>query len=281
MTNSEIVIIGGGTMGSALAQQLIKARRWTRKSLTLVEHNAEKRALLRRLGLKAVATTSAASISSASVVILSVKPQDAQQLLHELKGRLIAKTLVISIMAGVTLKALCRALNHNRVIRCMPNLASTVGLGMTGWLAAPACTSADQRQTRNIFSAFGLEMQVASDDAIDRITAVSGSGPGYFFAFARDLVAAARALGFTESEANQLVRQTLTGAAELFKRGNLSPKDWFQRVASKRGTTIAADNILRRSGSVRIWTKALQAAYSRARAISAISGSPASMAGSR
>src|SRR3989338_9818158 len=155
---------------------------------------------------------SAINFSSVSVVILSVKPQDAMPLLDNLNGRINSKTLVISIMAGVKLNTLSRTLNHRRVIRCMPNLALTVGLGMTGWLAAPARTSADQRQAPNIFLAFGLEMPVASDDAIDRITAVSGSGHGYFFAFARDLIAAAQALGFSESAANRLVKQTLIGA---------------------------------------------------------------------
>ena len=205
-------------------------------------------------------------------MVLAVKPQDAAVLLQSLQGKLAKTTIVISIMAGMSLTSLKRLLKHDRVVRSMPNLAATVGLGMTAWFPSTACSAADRALAQNIFCAFGAELRVSSDDAVDRLTAVSGSGPGYLFAVARDLVGAVQALGFQKRDAEKLVKQTLVGAITLYDQSDLSAEELYERVASKGGTTEAANNVLRQGRSAQLWKKALNAAYQRARSPGALTG---------
>lgn len=268
MSSSRAIFFGGGTMGSALAEQMVREGVVRRSDVAIVERDASRLQVLRKNKFHAVADPESIAFKNADVVVLAVKPQDAAVLLRSLQGKLAKTTLVISIMAGMSLSSLQRLLNHDRVVRSMPNLAATVGLGMTAWFPSSACSTADRALAQNIFCAFGTELRVASDDAIDRLTAVSGSGPGYLFAVARDLVAAVRALGLQKNEAEQLIKQTLVGATALYEQSDLSAEELYQRVASKGGTTEAANNVLRHGHSAQLWKKALNAAYQRARAIS-------------
>ena len=268
MSRSRSVIFGGGTMGSALAEQIVRARVVRRSDVTIIEHHVTRRRMLGKEGFAVVANSTPAVLNNARVVFLAVKPQDALPLLRSLRVYLDTGTLVISIMAGVSLRTLQRLLGHNRVVRCMPNLAATVGLGMTAWYASSSCSPADRSLVKKYFQAFGTELRVTSDDAIDRLTTVSGSGPGYLFAFARDYVSAVQALGFQKRDAEQLVKHVIVGAAELYRGSNLSADGLYSRVASKRGTTAAANDVLGKGRSAQLWKKALYAAYRRARSIS-------------
>lgn len=268
MTSPRIAVIGGGTMGSALVDQWLAAKQFRAADVVIVERDRARRLRHSRLGVRVADGINNLPLRSTRLVLLAVKPQDAPAVLKGLRGQIGQRTLVVSIMAGVSLRTLQRSLGHDRVIRSMPNLAATVGLGVTAWFASPGCSVGDRRFVRTLFRSVGQEMRVASDDAIDRLTAVSGSGPGYVFATARDLVIAVQSLGFRKSEAERLVKQIIVGAAELYRRTESSSEELFARVASKRGTTEAAFEELCRGRSAALWTKALKAAYRRAREIS-------------
>lgn len=269
MKRTKLLIIGGGTMGQAILSRLISQRTVRRPDITVVERNVRRSLELRRRYRIAVQNgLEARMVRDATVILLAVKPQDADSVFEELRGTLQPSSVVISIMAGVRLATLIGRMKHGRTIRAMPNLPATVGMGMTAWVAGRACTHGDRRLARNIFSAIGQTLQVKSDDTLDRITAISGSGPGYVLAFADALVQAAKNLGFSNAEALLLVQQTLTGSAALLRASADEPKILVQRVASKHGTTEAALKVLQKAHFLQLWQCAVRAAYTRARQLS-------------
>lgn len=263
-----LILIGSGVMGHAILARLLRQRVFHRTRVVVIEHRQKIRAAVsRRDHVRAYKNVGEVMIGSNDVVILAIKPQDAVALLADLRGRLAKTTLVISIMAGISLATLREKLHHGKIIRAMPNIAATVGASMTAWTVSRACTPAQRRFAHKVFGAIGEEMFVSSDDLLDRITAVSGSGPAYVFETADVLYRAARRLGFAHAEADRLVRQTIIGSARLLENSPRPFDGWVARVASKRGTTEAALRVLRHHKLADLWHRAMQAAYRRARVL--------------
>lgn len=201
-------------------------------------------------------------------VVLAVKPQDTVAACTPLRS-MMQSAVIISVMAGVVTPRLVELTGSQKVVRCMPNTPARLGQGITGWTATATVTAVERTFITHWLKQFGTSLYVESDDWIDKITAVSGSGPGYVFAFAADLVAGAQQLGFTLEQANALVQQTLTGAAALWHREQTSPEQLRQQVTSNGGTTAAALEVLNETHVTAIWQRAIQAAYERAKALSA------------
>ncbi len=194
------------------------------------------------------------------VVIFCVKPQDFAACVEGL-GEDLNERLVISIMAGVSLKTLIEKTGAAQVVRSMPNLPVQVAKGFTAWV----CTSAvlEKEFVKSIFAAFGEEMELREEVQLDAVTALSGSGPGYFFYFCEVLEAKAREWGFGEEEARKIVRATFAGSAELLESGEKSAAEWKLAVKSKGGTTEAALNVLEGGGFDALVKDALEAAKKR------------------
>jgi pyrroline-5-carboxylate reductase len=237
-----ILIIGGGNMGLTYAQAFVRSHVTTRENLMILEHLEEKAKQLRQLDLGTVYLDSKKCINKADIIILAVKPQDSASLFEQIRKNADAGQVYLSIMAGVTIKAIQEQLGVKKVIRAMPNLPAQIGQGMTAFTATDDVTRLELAMVQNLLATTGKAVYVEKESMIDATTAISGSGPAYVYYFMDAMMQAARQMGFSDSEAEMLVVQTFTGALDLYNKTDLSCEDWIKRVSSKGGTTEAALN---------------------------------------
>lgn len=235
----EYVFIGGGNMGRALAAALIGKGVCLPEQILVVDPDDSARSQIEALGCTA-AKAITPNVNEAPALLLAVKPQSAPEMYAQLKEHLHSDQVVVSIMAGITIAGIQEGLDHEAVVRVMPNTPAQVGLGMSVYHAAPAVTSSQRDSVEALFQASGETLAVDSEDAIDAATAVSGSGPAYVFYMAEHWLQAAIDLGFTAEAAEQLVQQTLIGATALWRDQRVPPKTLREQVTSKGGTTAAA-----------------------------------------
>lgn len=247
----KFVLIGNGVMGSAILKRAIAAGVLRRSQCTVVTRAMDPVSVCR----------------NADVVLIAVKPQDARAVFDTLRGTLRSTTLVISIMAGVSLRIMQRTLMHSRIIRAMPNTPAQIGKGMTVWVGGRAISRAHYFFAQKLFRALGKELRVHDEHLLDAATAVSGSGPAYVFAFAEALIAAAQKLGFTKKDATLLVRETLSGGVALWEKSGMDVTTLRKRVTSKNGTTAAALAVLQQQRFSKTIVRALAAARRRAEEI--------------
>ncbi len=260
----DYAFIGGGNMGRAIAAALIGKGVCRGKDILVVdpdgaarEHNAAMGCFVRE--------TVGPEIGEAAAVLLAVKPQTSAEVFETLKPMLTSEQVVVSIMAGITIGAMQAGLDHDAVVRVMPNTPSQVGLGMLVYHAAPAVTAPQLGVVEALLQASGETLAVASEDAIDAATAISGSGPAYVFYLAEHWVRAAVELGFNQEQAAQLVQQTLIGATALWKEQQADPGALRAAVTSKGGTTAAALEHMDSQGVGLHFEEAVRRAYRRAK----------------
>lgn len=201
----------------------------------------------------------------AAVVVLAVKPQLMQSVLNSHIANLDNK-LLVSIAAGVDVEQIRNwsAQPKARVVRCMPNTPALVSQGISGLFFTSDCTPADHATAHQIFNSCGEVTVLNTEEEINAVTAISGSGPGYVFFMMEALAQAARNLGFNESQANLLVSQTFLGAATLAKQSDDSFATLREKVTSKGGTTFAGLEQLRVHGVSEAIQSAAKAACDRA-----------------
>ncbi len=218
--------------------------------------------LTRTYGVRMVASNSEA-VAGADVILLSVKPQSLTKVGHELGGRLNSNQLVVSIVAGATCKVLSALLEHQQVVRSMPNTPAQIGRGVTVWYPTPAVTEMQCDQARVLLAALGTEMQVEDERFVEMATAVSGTGPAYVFLVMEALIDAAVHLGFPRHVAHDLVIETLEGSTAFAKATALHPAVLRNMVTSPGGTSAAAIHELE-SGRLRtVLSEAVWASYRR------------------
>ncbi len=155
------------------------------------------------------------AVARGDIVVLAVKPQNLDEVLTELKGKLKPAQLVLSIVAGKGLDSLRQGISHSSIVRAMPNTPAQIGQGMTVWTATGEVTAPQQSRAGAILGAMGGEVFVADEGFIDMATAVSGSGPAYVFLFMESLVDAAISIGLPPDMARQLVLQTVIGSGNF------------------------------------------------------------------
>lgn len=202
----------------------------------------------------------------ADVIVLSVKPQMLASVCQQLSvlGDELNNKLFISVAAGVTCERIQTMLEKQvPVIRCMPNTPALYGKGASG-LYSHGANQAQQDFAEQMMRATGFVTWVEQESQIDAVTAVSGSGPAYFFLFMEAMVAKAQQLGFDEETAKQLVKQTAMGAATMAQQSDIDIAQLRQNVTSKGGTTAAALDIFNQNQLSDIVNKALQGAKDRA-----------------
>ena len=235
--NCNITFIGGGNMAQALIGGLL-ARGLPATRIT-VSDPVEKIRLL--LAEKDVHTTddNLAAIRDADIVLLAVKPQYLANILKALKGQLEGK-LVISIVAGAEISTIAHVLETERVVRVMPNTPALVQTGAHGLFAKEAVTLQDRELASQVMTSTGLTIWVNSEAQIDAVTAVSGSGPAYFFYMMESMIRAGKNLGLDEKVATALTLQTALGAAQMAITSSNTPAELRKNVTSPNGTTQAA-----------------------------------------
>ncbi|AQU02657.1 MAG: pyrroline-5-carboxylate reductase [Dehalococcoides mccartyi] len=259
----KIAFIGGGNMGEAILGALIQKNICPPKDITVSEIKAERRTFLENTyGIKTTPSNPEA-IKNAEVVLLAIKPQNLAELSAGLKGKLAETQLVISIIAGATLSKLSGGLGHKAVVRVMPNTPAMIGMGMSVWTARPAVSPAQKEQTQSILSAMGKEIYTDKETMLDAATAISGSGPAYFFLFMESLEKAAQEMGFTPEEASTLVSQTAAGSAVYAGKSGLPLAQLRKNVTSPGGTTAEAIKVFEQAGLETTVMKAAKAAFDR------------------
>lgn len=231
--------LGFGNMGEAIAGGLVRARAVDGRQILAYDVDAAKAAKAVALGGTAAANADALAHGS-DTLLLAPKPQDMRAALQSLRSGLRKQTLVVSIAAGISIGFIQRELGaETRVVRAMPNTPALVGAGATGFAASTNCTAADKSVARAIFEAIGIAEEVP-ESQIDAVTALSGSGPAYYFAFVEACTAAGIALGMQPEQASRLAGQTLYGAGLLLHNSGEPAGTLRERVTSKGGTTAAA-----------------------------------------
>ena len=197
------------------------------------------------------------------LVILAVKPQNLQEVLAELKGKLHEGQTVLSIVAGARMSSIVGGLDHPSVIRVMPNTPAQIGYGMSLWTCSPHVDGEVRQLTRAILSTMGEEIYVSDEKYLDMATALSASGPAYVFLFIESLVDAGVHLGLPRDMARTLVLQTVLGSAQLAKETEKHPAELKDMVTSPGGTTVEALLVLEEGGIRGTVINAVIAAYEK------------------
>lgn len=263
---AKITFIGAGNMASSLAGGLI-AKGYDPLQMTMSDINEQ--ALQHCRSLLGVNTSrdNVTACKKADVVILALKPQIMEAVVSPLKEVINErKTLVISIAAGITIDKLQSWLGDDvPVVRCMPNTPALVEAGATGMYANTQVSVLQKELTKSILSSVGLALWVDTEDQIDAVTAVSGSGPAYYFLVMEAMIDAGKALGLSEQVAKQLTLQTALGSAQMAITSEDKPCELRRKVTSPGGTTERAINVMEEQGLADTFMEALQGAYTRSK----------------
>lgn len=252
-----IGVIGAGNMGGAMYKI------WRQNhQVYICDHNDSK---IKALGARGDALNLPDLLVRAEIIVLAVKPQSFKELAGEIKNRIKKNKLIISVMAGVSTRSISFLLGVKKVVRVMPNMPARIGQGVSGWFADKYVSMAEKTEAARLFSVLGLAVEIKQEALLDAVTAVSGSGPAYFFYLCEQLEAGAVKLGLDKKTARILAEQTFLGSAELLKNKNMSTEQLRQSVISRKGTTAAAMSVLEKRGFAKVFEYALTAAFKRAR----------------
>jgi pyrroline-5-carboxylate reductase len=256
-----LVFIGGGNMASAIAQGLLRAG-WPPSFLWVVEPDAAARARWAEWGVIALAEADT-SLSQAQVALWAVKPQVMPDATAR-AGRHVPHALHISVAAGVTTASLQQWLHSDQVVRAMPNTPALIGQGISGVYACPAVSQTQREWVQHILQPTGEMVWIESEDLLDAVTAVSGSGPAYAFYLIEAMAEAGTRLGLPGQVAQRLATATVAGAGALALASEESAPTLRARVTSKGGTTHAAITSMEADGVGQALRKAVAAAHARA-----------------
>jgi pyrroline-5-carboxylate reductase len=262
MLNKRIAFIGPGVMAEAMIAGLLRKELAKSENIVASGPREERGAQLqKKYGIK-VSVDNASAISQADVVVLSVKPQRLSEVMKGLKG-IPADALVLSIVAGASIKKISNGLKHKSVVRSMPNTPGQIGEGITVWTASKEVTAEQQEIARAILGALGDEVFVEDESYLDMATALSGSGPAYVFLFTEALIDAGVHMGFPRRIAEQLVLQTIKGSASFYEQAERHPATLRNQVTSPGGTSAEALYYLEKAGFRTAISRAIWAAYQR------------------
>jgi pyrroline-5-carboxylate reductase len=236
----KITIVGCGNMGLIYARAFLKYNIVSRQDLLLAEKNEERKQELMKLNIGQVCVVNDKRISESEIIILAVKPQDFPELSQDLKQVLHSQNIIVSIMAGMKMDRIAAALEQNNIIRAMPNSPAELGMGMTAFTATRLLTMEQIRKAENLLSTTERTVYFENEHLLDAVTALSGSGPAYFFYLVKHMVDAGKQMGFDEATSAMLVKQTMLGSFHLLNTADRSLDELIKAVASKGGTTEAA-----------------------------------------
>ena len=236
----KIAIIGCGNMGLTYARSFLQFNLVTRENLLLVARDKHHARELRKLDLGKVAGGIDKKIADYGVIILSVKPQDFHSTVPGLTKYLQPHNVVLSVMAGITLSRLHQSLQHRSIVRAMPNTPAQLGMGVTAFAASSEVNIHQISIIDNLLNTTGRTILLENEALLDAVTALSGSGPAYFFYVIKNMIDAGIRMGLDESVAAMLVKQTMLGSFHLMNQSPHSLDQLIKAVTSKGGTTEAA-----------------------------------------
>lgn len=258
----KILFLGGGNMAGAMIGGLA-GKLYAPSDIAVIEINDNARQRLHeRWGVQVFAAPDA-TMRTAQVCVLAVKPQQMREAVEALAPQL-AQPLIISIAAGIPGKSLASWLASERIVRCMPNTPALVGAGMTGATALSGASAEDRQLAESILRAVGEVVWVDEEPLLDAVTALSGSGPAYVFYFVEAMVKAGCEMGLSPEQAKQLALATFAGASKLAQNSEDPVSVLREKVTSKGGTTAAALDSMASDNVASLIGRALHAARNRA-----------------
>lgn len=262
--NYIIGIIGAGNMGEALIKGLLRSQ--LVRPYEIIASGRTKKKLNKLEKIYGIHTTldNLQVINSTDTVILATKPQNMAEVFGQIKPHMQQRHLVISIAAGIDMKLLRRGLGKKpKLIRTMPNLPALVDEGVTAIYTNSRLPERYRRFAHQIFQAVGKTVDLKDEKLMDAITAVSGTGPAYFFAMMEALRDAGIKLGLSKNLSDALMRQTVTGAAGIVEQTGRPPEELRAAVTSEKGTTWAAMTVFENQGFWKLMKDAVKAAAKR------------------
>lgn len=263
----KVGILGCGNMGSSIAKGLVE-KSFYPQNILVFDTDPKKAAALKKEISVRIAKSNRQIASICDAVILAVKPQVIEAVLDEIALCTPKSCVVLSIAAGVKIARIQKAFKEKvPVIRVMPNMPAQVGEGMSAYCAGTYAGASHLKLAESILSAIGKGVEV-KESAMDLVTAISGSGPAYFFLLAQKMVEAACEMGMKADIAKQLVVQTALGSAKALSASGDDPEALIEKVASKKGTTEAALKVFRQRGFGKIVAEAVEAASDRSEELS-------------
>ncbi|MFI8645434.1 pyrroline-5-carboxylate reductase [Pseudomonas iridis] len=262
MSNTRIAFIGAGNMAASLIGGL-RAKGLEAAHIRASDPGEETRAKVSaEHGIETFADN-AQAIEGVDVVVLAVKPQAMKAVCEAIRPSLKPDQLVVSIAAGITCASMTAWLGAQPIVRCMPNTPALLRQGVSGLYATRDVTAEQRQQAEELLSAVGIALWLNEEQQLDAVTAVSGSGPAYFFLLIEAMTAAGVKLGLPKETAEQLTLQTALGAAHMAAASDVDAAELRRRVTSPAGTTEAAIKSFQAGGFEALVEKALGAAAHR------------------
>lgn len=262
MSKTRIAFIGAGNMAASLIGGL-RAQGLEAAQIRASDPGAEQRAKIHAEHGIDLFESNADAIEGADVVVLSVKPQAMKAVCEALKPSLKPEQLVVSIAAGITCASMKKWLGAQPIVRCMPNTPALLRQGVSGLYATDEVSAEQRQQAEQLLSAVGIALWLDSEAQLDAVTAVSGSGPAYFFLLIEAMTAAGEKLGLSRETASKLTLQTALGAAHMAVSSDVDAAELRRRVTSPNGTTEAAIKSFQANGFEALVEQALGAAAHR------------------
>ena len=264
MKEKTIAFIGAGNMAGALIRGLLQDGHPAERIIAVDPDRQKLDSFASESGINCT-TDSSSAVHNADVVVLAVKPQVmagvAEQLAPEVREH---RPLVISVAAGIRIQHLSHWLGaESAIVRTMPNTPAMLQAGATGLFASDSVSEEQRSLAESIMRAVGITVWVEHEGLIDAVTALSGSGPAYFFLVMEQMIRSAQSLGLGEEEATLLTLQTALGAARMALESDDSPATLRARVTSPGGTTEEAIRVFEQEGLERIVKQAMTAARDR------------------
>ena len=235
-----IGFLGAGNMGEALIKGILQSE--PKANIGFIEAQPERVKYIQKVyKIKALKTIT--DLGDYDICLVAIKPQTLPLIMSDLASVLPKKVMIVSIAAGITLKYFRSYFKQNKLVRVMPNTPALIGMGMSGIAFSTNCTEKDQKTVTQIFKSVG-QVIIVKESQINAVTALSGSGPAYFFHLAHLYASCGPKLGLSYNQALLLMTQTMSGAAHLLQSSEKKPEELIRMVASPGGTTAAALKIL-------------------------------------
>ena len=261
----KIAFIGGGNMGEAMLAAMLAKNLAATRDITVSDISEGQRQYLSQKYTVKVSADNLQAITGKDIIILAIKPQILTNVMAELIGHLKPNQLVLSIIAGARIDTLRRGLNHNSVIRSMPNTPAQIVEGVTVWTATTSVTDSQKKIVSDILGAMGKEFYASDEGLLDMATAVSGSGPAYLFYFVESMIDAAVKIGLPREMAKEMVIGTVLGAGHLIEQSGKEPAELRRMVTSPGGTTAEALRKFEENSFSDLIYQAVKAAYEKAK----------------
>ncbi len=263
----KLAFIGGGAMAEAIIKSVTAQGIAAGSDISVGEPIAGRADALRQSYGVFASGDNAQAASRGELLVLSIKPQDLAAAASQIKPALDSGQTVVSIVAGANMDTLSHLLDHEKIIRVMPNTPAQIGQGMSVWTCSPQTDAVSRDRTQSILASMGEEIMVSDEKYLDMATALSASGPAYVFMFIESLIDAGVYVGLPRPMARTLALQTVLGSASLVKETGRHPADLKDMVSSPGGTTVEALMALEEGGFKASVMNAVIAAYEKSLAL--------------